>query len=256
MLLNCHTMYSFCYGTLSIDALLEEVKRTGYNSFVLTDINNTSACLETIRQATDKGLKPIIGIDFRNGVEQQYVGIARNNEGFKELNEHLTAHLHTATKIEEQAPELHHVYIIYPLKNYKGWPLRDNEFVGVSIKDLQGLNFSSAKNVPHKLVALQPATFINKNHFNAHRLLRAIDKNMLLSKLPVSEQSVEDAMIIPKEKMYEAYASYTSIIENTERILSDCSINFTYGKLTNKNRKHFTDSVEHDIDLLRSEAEK
>ncbi|HXP49753.1 MAG TPA: PHP domain-containing protein, partial [Bacteroidia bacterium] len=211
MLLNCHTEYSFCYGTLGIDELLKAIKLNGYDSFVLTDINNTSACLETIRQATDKGLKPIVGIDFRNGVEQQYIGIARNNEGFKELNEHLSAHLHTAQKIEEQAPEFHHAYIIYPLKNYKGWPLRDNEFVGVSIKDLQGLNFSSAKNVPHKLVALQPLTFIHKNHFNAHRLLRAIDKNTLLSKLPLSEQSVEGAMVIPKEKLYEAYVSHASI---------------------------------------------
>jgi len=256
MLLNCHTVYSFCYGTLTIDALLKEIQLNGYDSFVLTDINNTSACLETIRQATEKGLKPIAGIDFRNGVEQQYIGIARNNEGFKELNEHLTTHLHTAKKIEEQAPELNNAYVIYPLKNYKGWALREDEFVGISIKDLQGLNFTSAKNIPHKLVALQPFTFIHKNHFNAHRLLRAIDKNMLLSKLPISEQSVPDAMVIPKEKLYEAYASYASIIENTERILNDCSINFAYGKLTNKNRKHFTDSVEHDSDLLRTEAEK
>src|ERR1700733_11345374 len=98
MLLNCHTMYSFCYGTLSIDVMLREFKRNGYDSFVLTDINNTSACLETIRQANLIGLKPVVGIDFRNSVDQKYVGIARNNEGFKELNEHLSEHLHASKK--------------------------------------------------------------------------------------------------------------------------------------------------------------
>ena len=226
MLLNCHTVYSFCYGTLNIDELLDAIKANGYTSFALTDVNNTSACLDTIRKAREKGLKPIVGIDFRNGVQQKYVGIARNNEGFKELNEHLTAHLHSGRKFENEAPEFQHAYIIYPLQEYGGWPLRENEFIGVSIKDLQRLPFSSAKNRMHKMVALQPFTFMHKNHFNAHRLLRAIDKNTLLSKLSVTEQSVPEAMILSKEKMMEAYSAFPSIIQNTEHMLNDCSIKF------------------------------
>jgi len=256
MLLNCHTVYSFCYGTLSIDELLKEIKNNGYDSFVLTDINNTSACLETVRRAEEKKIKPIVGIDFRNGVQQKYVGIARNNEGFKELNEHLTEHLHSGRKFENEAPEFHNAYIVYPLREYTGWKLRENEFIGVSIPELQGLPFSSAKNIMHKLVALHPATFIFKNHFNAHRLLRAIDKNTLLSKLPVSEQSMQDAVIMPKEKMHSEYSYFPSIIKNTEYVLNDCSISFVYGKLANKNRAHYTDSIANDIVMLRSEAEK
>ena len=256
MLLNCHTYYSFCYGTLGITELLDEIKKNGYSSFVLTDINNTSACLETIRQACAVGIKPIVGIDFRNGVEKKYVGIARNNEGFKELNEHLTAHLHASEKFADEAPEFHNAYIIYPLQAYKGQWLCENEFIGVSVKDLQRLPFSPARNMVSKLVALQPATFIEKKHFNAHRLLRAIDKNTLLSKLPVSEQSVPEAIIMPKEELDKAYFSYPFIRINTEHILNDSSIGFEYGKLTNKNKKHFTDSIANDIAMLRREAEK
>jgi len=254
MLLNCHTTYSFCYGTLGIDELLREIEKQGYDSFVLTDINNTSACLEAIRRAPDTGLKPIVGIDFRNGMQQKYVGIARNNEGFKELNEHLTAHSHSSAPFEDQAPEFHNAYLAYPLQAYTGWTLRENEFVGISIQDLKRLQFTAAKNVPHKLVALQPATFIHKNHFNAHRLLRAIDKNTLLSKLPVTEQSTPDAVILSKEQLYEAYAFYPSIVKNTEYILSDCNIHFIYDKLANKNKQHFTDSIANDMEMLRSKA--
>jgi DNA polymerase III subunit alpha len=81
MLLNCHTYYSFCYGTFSIEGLLNEVKQKGYDKFVVTDINNTSACLDTIRLSKQYDLTPIAGIDFRNDVQQCYIGIARNNEG-------------------------------------------------------------------------------------------------------------------------------------------------------------------------------
>jgi len=145
MLLNCHTYYSFCYGTFAIETLLQQVQQNGYDTFVLSDINNTSACLDAIRLAPNYGLKPIVGIDFRNNAQQQYIGIATNNEGFKELNEHLSLHLHSNTHFNEIAPAFNHAFVVYPLSNYKGWPLHNNEFVGISIKELSNLKFLAIK---------------------------------------------------------------------------------------------------------------
>ncbi|MEO8762034.1 MAG: DNA polymerase III subunit alpha [Bacteroidia bacterium] len=254
MLLNCHTYYSFGYGTLSVEELLGEVASKGYKSFVLSDINNTSACLYTVRSAKEKGLKPIIGIDFRNGIKQQYIGIAKNNAGFKELNEHLSEHLHEAKEFNSTAPEFSNVYVIYPFQNYKDWPLRENEFIGISAKDLPRLQFSTLKNQIDKLVVLQTVSFIHKAHFNAHRLLRAIDKNTLLSKLPKDEQASADEVMLSSINMQQAYAEYPYILNNTERILNNCSIDFEYGKLANKNLTHYTNSIQEDIELLRSEC--
>jgi len=239
-----------------VETLLEEISANGYESFVLTDINNTSACLDMVRSAAKHNLKPILGIDLRNGTKQKYVGIARNNQGFRELNEHLTEHLHASKDFEDEAPEFQHAYIIYPLDAYTGKPLRDNEFIGISVKDIQRLPFHPARKMMNKMVALQPLTFTQKTHFNTHRLLRAIDKNTLLSKLSLSEQSSPDAFIMPKEKLYAAYAHLPQIIQNTEHILSDCNIEFIYGKLANKNKKYFTDSIANDMQLLRLECEK
>ncbi|MGZ3866493.1 MAG: DNA polymerase III subunit alpha [Bacteroidia bacterium] len=256
MLLNCHSYYSFCYGTLSVEGLMDEALRNGYDTYVLSDINNTSGCLETVRIAQEKKIKPILGIDFRNGIKQQYVGIAQNNAGFKELNEHLTPHLHAGESFENIAPEFNNAFIVYPMQNYTGWKLRENEFIGVSIKDLQRLQFSVARHQPNKLVALQAATFVTKNHFNAHRLLRAIDKNTLLSKLPQTEQTSPDETFIPKQKLYEEYSLYPTIIKNTEHILNSCSIHFEFDKRKSKNLTHYTDSVANDLELLRSECMK
>ena len=94
MLLNCHTHYSFNYGTFSPERLLTTVKTNGYASFVLSDINNTSALISSLKEAKKIGIKLIAGIDFRNGIEQKYVGIAINNNGLNELHKHLSNHLH------------------------------------------------------------------------------------------------------------------------------------------------------------------
>ena len=90
MLLNCHTYYSYKYGTISIEDLIKEALERNYDYLVLTDINSTSASIDFVRQCLLKKIKPVLGIDFRNGAQQKYIGIAKNNEGFRELNEHLT----------------------------------------------------------------------------------------------------------------------------------------------------------------------
>ncbi len=256
MLLNCHTYYSFGYGTLSTEELLKEVVAKGYSSFVLSDINNTSACIDTVRLSEKLGLKPILGIDFRNGIHQQYVGIARNNEGFNRLNIHLTQHLHEKKDFDAIAPEFSNCYVIYPLQAYKGWELRANEFIGVAVNDLMRLSLSKDKSQFNKMVIMQPATFIEKKHFNAHRLLRAISLNLLLSQLPKSEQTSPDEVMLKMDTLYSTFEEYPTLIANTERILNTCTISFEYGKFSNKNRKHYTKSLEGDLELLRTECEK
>jgi DNA polymerase-3 subunit alpha len=256
LLLNCHTYYSFCYGTFSADELIAEVRAKGYDTFVLTDINNTSACLDTIRKLKEQDIRVVAGIDFRNGNEQKFVGIAHNNEGFRELNVFLSKHLHSAEPFDEVAPPFDHAWIIYPMQAYKGWKLRDNEMIGVSLKDLKTLPFHPARKLTHKLVALHSVTFPDRMRYNMHRLLRAIDKNTLLSTLPPEEQADPSEMLPPRQVLEQAYSTYPHIIANTERLLASCSISFVYGKLANKNLKKYCDDETNDIAFLRAKCEE
>ena len=90
MFLNCHSYFSLCYGTLSVERLVEEASRNGVSAMVLTDINNSSGIPDFVQECTRAGIKPLAGIEFRNGGEMLYTGIARNNEGFYELNDYLS----------------------------------------------------------------------------------------------------------------------------------------------------------------------
>jgi DNA polymerase-3 subunit alpha len=253
MLLNCHTYYSFKYGTLSIEALLQEASKNSYDSLALTDINNTSACIELTRRAREFNIRPAVGIDFRNDNQQQYVGIARNNDGFRELNEHLSAHRHSKKPFEELAPPFKNVYVIYPFRQ-AGIQLRTHEYIGLSTEDIKLLPFSTWKNQQKKMVVLQPLTFRNKHDFNVHRLLRAISLNTLLSKLPKSEQATQNETLLDKQTLQSAFADYPTIIYNTERLLSSCTIDFAFG--TNKNKRYFTGSDGGDFELLKIECQK
>lgn len=254
MYLNCHTYYSLRYGTFSEIALLELAKENNVDSLALTDINNTSACLNFIRKAKEFNIKPIIGIDFRNGSKQLYVGLAKNNEGFKELNVFLSHHSEQKKALPELAPAFNDCYIIYPFEHVlqlEKSTFNENEFIGVSIEELRKLKFSKLKTYSDKLVVLQTVTVRSKRDFNAHRLLRAIDKNTLLSKLDTSEECKLSNQMFALKELKLAFEDFPHILENTSRILEDCQIDFSFGNdRTSQNLKLYTDSFDNDYKLL------
>ncbi|MFH6602649.1 DNA polymerase III subunit alpha [Maribacter algicola] len=254
MYLNCHTYYSLRFGTFSEKELLRLAQENHVTRLALTDINNTSANLNFVRLAPEYGIRPILGIDFRNGVDQCYVGIAKNNEGYLELNNFLSEHLHKETAFSPIAAQFENAYVVYPFEkvvqnNQHGF--KEHEYIGVSIADLRRLPFSRLLKLKHKLVVQQPVTFRNKADFNAHRLLRAIDNNILLSKLDKAEEAKEDEKMFPIENLAAAFSEYPFILENTERLLNSCSIHFDFSKKRlPQNLETYTDSRKEDEEMI------
>ena len=264
---------------MSPEQLLADAKQKGIACLVLTDINNTSGILDFVRLAGKHDVRPVAGIDFRNGVEQKFTGIAKNNEGFCELNKFLTAcSLEGKTIIPEEIPEFENAFVIYPFSSFlkpnerqtpvrkhsalhakgagpacqpgRGEALRKNEFIGIRPSDLNKLRFNKWNNYQDKLVILAPVTFRNKIDFNTHRLLRAIDNNTLLSKLNESEQAQPDEIMIAENELQNIFSAYPQLIANTKKLLEACEINFDFG--INKNKKFFTLTAKQDYHRLLS----
>jgi DNA polymerase III alpha subunit len=105
MYLNCHSYYSLRYGMMSTEQLVQNAIAAGAGTIALTDINNSTGIPEFAGECSKNNLKPVAGIEFRNGNELQYIGIARNNKGFRELNEFLSKCNFEKTEIPFPAPE-------------------------------------------------------------------------------------------------------------------------------------------------------
>jgi len=255
MYLNCHTYYSLNYGTFSEISLLELAHSHDLDTLALTDINNTSACLNFVRKAKDYKIKPVLGIDFRNGADQQYVGLARNNQGFQQLNEFLSHFLHDQKPIPSCAPALSEVFIIYPFEKVlqlEKTSFKENEFIGISIEELRKIRFTKYIDEIEKIVLLQPVSLRNKRDYNTHRLLRAIGLNTLLSKLPASEEASIKDMMSPLADLWKAFEGFEFILENTQKLLDQCSIEFEFGnERSSQNKQGFLKSPEEDFELLQ-----
>ncbi|TDE16464.1 DNA polymerase III subunit alpha [Dyadobacter psychrotolerans] len=255
MLLNCHSFFSLRYGMIPEDQLLKMALENGYGCIALTDINNTSGCLNFIRESQKYNIKPIVGIDFRNGNQQQFVGIAKNNTGFQELNGFLSKHLHTKEDFSDQAPLLDNAIFIYPFEQLlrtQKTSFFPNEYIGIAMKDLTRIQFSHLAKHEDKLVILQPLTFRNKKDFNAHRLLRSIDGNTLLSKLIPAETADENEMLLPLNILKYHFKDFDPIISNTEKLMNSCHIHFSFGDdKQHQNLRIFGESKEDDYQRIR-----
>jgi DNA polymerase-3 subunit alpha len=256
MYLHCHSRYSFRYGTLDIAQIVQFMSRMGVERMALTDINGTPAVLNFVRLARKAGVHPVAGIDFRADSRCLYVGIARSNAGYEALNGFLSGHLHSGAALPLRAPELPDTFFVYPPPNTPQGVLRPDEFIGIRPSDLPALGLSPLQHLRHRWVAMPTATFGGGNDFNVHRLLRAIDNNMLLSKLPRSQEANAADLYHPPARLREIYGDRSFLLDRSEALLSECSLDFDIGEgASPKNQQTYTGSKAKDLLLLRKLCE-
>jgi DNA polymerase-3 subunit alpha len=252
MYLNAHSYYSLRYGTLPIEDLVSEAVLHGVKTLVLTDINNSTGIIDFVKACGEQGVKPVGGIEFRRDDKLLYIGIARNNKGFQELNEFLSHHNLNDLDLPDEPEDLPNVNFIFQFSDFPKRKLRDNEFVGIKPHEVRKLVTSPFHADQSKLVILQPVTFKNEDGFLLHKNLRAINKNTLITKLADDDLARPDELFLPEDKLKEVFQDYPQIIQNTEKLLHESSIAFNFKTI--KNKSVFTSSKYDDKILLEKLA--
>ena len=248
MQLNTHSYNSLCYGTMPIADLVSRAAALGYTTLPLTDINTTMGAADFVVECQRKGVRPVVGVEVRNGNELLYVALAKNNAGFAELNRFLTQHNLSKQPYPETAPDWENVFVIYPFGKRKPNTLKESEFLGVRFSQLTKMFRQDSF---EKLVAMQPVTFAEAGDYELHQCLRAIDGNVLITRLDMASCAAPDEILLPPERLKITYAFYPQLIENAERLLDECEINLDGSP---KNKRCFTGNVYDDRELLRQLA--
>lgn len=247
MYLNVHSQYSLRYGTMSIPKLIAEAVSLGITQLVLTDINNSTGIMEFIRTCDEKGVKPIGGIEFRRDKKLLYIGIARNKEGMKELNDFLTLHNLEEKALPDTVPEMQYAYIIYPYGYAE--PLKTNEYLGIHFEELPLLYQKDLTAIKDKLLALQPVFVADKLEYRLHEYLRGIDLNALLSKVEPDDKCRNTDTFLPPGTLESRFNKYAFILDNTRNLMNTCVMDYPKGRV-NLNRRTFTGKKEDDRALL------
>ncbi|MGB0776401.1 MAG: DNA polymerase III subunit alpha [Flavobacteriaceae bacterium] len=263
MLLNTHTYYSLRYGVLSVQNLLETLKKEGFHQVALTDVNSTSASMDFLNLAPKYGIKPVLGVDFRKSATCLYVVLARSSKGYQKLNHYLSEGL-LRGGFDLEPPPIEDTWVIYPgevLLKEGGFAervqyLAPHEFIGLRAETLSKLSFIKGEIPYDKLVFMQSFSFRHKKDFNTHRLLRAIDHNTLLSKLSAEDQGSVKDVFVSRDQVVRDFRAYPQILANTTRLLDQVNYDFNFSLAKPENQATYTANRGLDSRLLRKLAYK
>ncbi|MBS1918285.1 MAG: DNA polymerase III subunit alpha [Bacteroidetes bacterium] len=236
MYINCKTYFSLRYGTFSTEALVKAAMELGVTTLALTNINTTCDAWEFVKCCRKENIKPIVGAEIRNGDQLLYIVLAKNNAGLAAINRFLSEHLME----EKPFPDFSVIdgcYTIYPIGKKPVHELSADEFIGIQYTELGKLY---GVNALEKFIVRQPVTVQSKGFFNIHKLLRAIDHNVVLSKLPAEAVCGEHETFISPDKLLQHFSRYPSIVMNTWKLMDSCSIEMEFGK--DKTKQLFSSS--------------
>jgi error-prone DNA polymerase len=250
------TYFSFKYGTFSTKELVTGGLEAGTSTLALTNINSTCDAWDFVQDCREAGIRPILGAEIRNGNRLLYILLAANNAGFQDINAFLSEHLLGKKDFPATPrgvfPRPQDGFIVHPFGARQPEDLAVNELIGVLPQEVNRLLRTTVRETSAKWIIRQPVTFQNRIYYNLHRLLRAIDRNTLLSKLTPEDLAGEHEFFVPQTEILAAFRQYPSIITNTLRLIDACSIDMTFGE--HKNKKRYSASGEDDRILLEKLA--
>ena len=224
MYLNCKTFYSFCYGTFSTAELVKAAVEQGVTTLALTNINSTYDHWEFVKLCREHAIKPVLGVEIRNGDQFLYILLARNNQGLAWINEFLSEHLLQKADFPLSPNASANVFVIYALGKEPN-DLLANERIGIRASQIgKQYQFTGTS----QYVLLHPVTVQDKTYYYLHCLLRAIDQNVLLSALQKQSCCEREETFVSPAKLLQAFRHYPSLVTNTYQLLSGCSIEMDF----------------------------
>jgi error-prone DNA polymerase len=234
--LHVHSNFSFCRGANRIEELIDAALGRGMASMALTDINGVYGLIWFLQCAAERGLHPVVGAELRTD-DERAVLLVRNRAGYETLCRIISCRQFEpgfclSRSLEEDRENLVVLSDCLPLLETLGKQNGTGQlYVELNDPRLEAplLRFSRATGIPP--VATNDVYFVDPSDFPMHRLLRAIDLNTSLSRIPSAELVTEDRWLKPEEVMARRYPHVTQALENTGRIAADCSGDLDFGNL-------------------------
>jgi DNA-directed DNA polymerase III PolC len=127
-----------------------------------------------------------------------------------------------------------------------------NEMIGVQLHEVGKLYSIPVQQHSNKFIVLHSVTVQNNLYYNAHRLLRAIDKNILLSKQLKTHIAGKHEMFVQPQQIFTVFQNYPNIITNTMQTIDACNIEMDFD--ADKNKATYGASAEDDKELLHKLA--
>ena len=253
--LHVHSHYSLMRGVDTLEALAQAARERGMDRFALTDTNALYGFVFYRQICAETGLTPIAGAEVvesaaanGNGVRNangkgdssgigrhpaRAVLLARGREGYRSLCRVLTArHLDPAFSLAASTRAHAEGLVLLSEDRALLTALRDALPVYAELVPGRGdralRQWARAEEIPR--VATNDVHFVHREGHRLHHVLRAIDRNSTLDRVP-SEDLAEPARTFASSAEMEARLPHApEALENAERLGEECAADWPMGR--------------------------
>ncbi|UCC79306.1 MAG: DNA polymerase III subunit alpha, partial [Candidatus Zixiibacteriota bacterium] len=239
--LRCRSNYSLLHGASTVDALLDRAAREGMGALGLAELGGLYGAIEFYIKAKDHNIKPLIGLEFDTEAGK-IIFITKDITGYGSL-----CRLSTIEKLHEKTISLedivaHHkgliaialdAFYIDILKEV----FADDFYYGltyfgdiVSRIRIQRALRDIGKHNP-QLVAANPVTFVDKDEYPTHRILRAIGEIVPIDRLTDDKTETPGAWFRSKRESLALFSEFPEAIGATMEIAEKCDLEVPVGRL-------------------------
>ncbi len=234
--LHVHSNFSFCRGASRMEQLVDAALARGMPALALTDTNGLYGMVWFLQYAAERGLRPIVGAELRTEAERAVL-LVKDPGGYPALCRLLSRrHLDSDFRIDRALQEDRQGLVVLSDSLPLLESLAKSNGTGQLYVELHDpaaepplLEFSRRSGVPP--VATNDVHFVDPAEFPMHRLLRAIDLNTCLSRIPPAELAGIDRWLKPEAEMARRYPHLPQAMANAEKIASDCVSKVDIGRI-------------------------
>lgn len=253
MIFHFHSHFSMRYGLISPEEIVQRCESEAISMgfrvpVLLADINTVTGVSNFLRAARDtKHIMPLVGVDIRNGDEPLYILISTSQSSFAEINAFLSDHLMNHKPFPTYPPTFLSVKVVYAYK--KEGP---GNAIAIHAEVLPQLRLAKNRNFSLPMIAWHTVTFRDEIDFETHKLLRCIDHNCLVTKLPISATAAPWQKWAPLRQIFSKFVATPSLISQAQAFCEGCAWDLQWN--TPQNKKTFSGNLNQDFRMLRELA--
>ena len=229
--LRVHSHHSLLRGTASVSDLCRAAANRGLQALALTDTNSVGGAVEFWEEAREAGLQPILGAQvLPPGNGPSATLLVQSQEGWRRLGHILTARHGdpSFSLLAELRRDRRGLLILTENTGLLDSLARDTgtRHLHVALPrhgPRQGLmTFARRSGLPP--VAAPPIFFADPDGHPLHRLLRAIDLNTRLSRLPTSQVAPPLSWLMPADEVARAFVDCPEAVARSGRLARECAL--------------------------------
>ncbi len=220
--LEVHSHYSLLRGTLSPKHLCDFMAKKGYTQFAIADTNNLYGMIFLYQTARERGLDMIVGATLDDAHKRKSVLLVKDTTGYSNL-----CRLISQRHAEESFDLLKHLTgrlegLVMLTQNRDLLEAYQSEDVYVSLQSGSYSLYHWAREKGFPSVASIPAYMGSPKGHQLHRIMRAIDLNAKLSRLPEEELIPLDHYLHSRAETLDVLPFAEEALDRTMEVAAKC----------------------------------